>query len=45
MAVGAYFALGAVVLASRLLFPNIKQVAAVEQPIPHNDEQELPKAA
>jgi phage shock protein PspC (stress-responsive transcriptional regulator) len=45
MAVGAYFALGALVLVSRLLFPNVRQAVAVEQPVPHNDEQELPKAA
>ena len=28
IAIGAYFALGAVVLASRLLFPNLKQASA-----------------
>jgi phage shock protein PspC (stress-responsive transcriptional regulator) len=45
IAIGVYFALGAVVLASRLLFPNVRQVQAVEQPAAHNDEQELRKAA
>ena len=47
MALGAYFALGAVVLLSRLLFPNSRQVegAAIEQAAPANEERELAEAA
>ena len=46
MAFGTYFALGAVVLASRLLFPRPKDgpVAAV-QAEPANEQRELAKAA
>jgi phage shock protein PspC (stress-responsive transcriptional regulator) len=49
IAFGAYFALGAVVLVSRLVFPNRKSAsapAAVEQPAPAaNEQRELAKAA
>ena len=45
MAIGAYFALGALVLASRMLFPNVTQVAAVDQAEPANEQNELRKAA
>ena len=49
MAVGAYFALGVVVLASRLLFPKVAPAAAVDaQAVPANDpakQDELPIAA
>ena len=47
-AFGAYFALGAVVLASRLLFPDRKTstAASVKQPnIAANEQNELAKAA
>ena len=48
-AFGAYFALGAIVLASRLLFPDRKASAklSVEQPAaaPANEQNELAKAA
>ena len=46
-AIAAYFALGLVVLASRLLFPKAKTVAAVqaETPAAANEQQELAKAA
>jgi len=45
MAIAAYFALGAAVLVSRLLFPRPKNVAPVEQAEPANEERELKKAA
>jgi phage shock protein C len=48
IAIGAYFALGAVVLASRLLFPQAKaaQVASKQQvPVAANEQRELAKAA
>ena len=45
VALGAYLALGAVVLASRLLFPKRSSSAASEAPASVNDERELPKAA
>jgi phage shock protein PspC (stress-responsive transcriptional regulator) len=48
MAVGAYFALGAVVLASRLLFPKAKAISAssVEAaPVPANEQREFAQAA
>jgi phage shock protein PspC (stress-responsive transcriptional regulator) len=45
MAIGAYFVLGAVVLASRLLFPNVKQVTAADQSEPANEQQEFREAA
>ena len=47
-AVVAYFALGAVVLASRLLFPKAKAEAvpqAAEQPAAVNEQREYAKAA
>ena len=47
MAFGVYFALGAVVLGSRLLFPKAKTVSveAHEQPVAANEQRELAKAA
>ena len=48
MAIGAYFALGGVVLLSRLLFPKptVAEVGAgAEQPVAANEQQELAKAA
>ena len=47
MAIGAYFALGAVVLLSRLLFPRPKSesTAAAEQTAAANEEAELAEAA
>jgi phage shock protein PspC (stress-responsive transcriptional regulator) len=48
MALGAYFALGALVLASRLLFPKAKPVEAgsVEtEPTAANEQREFAKAA
>ena len=48
MAIGAYFALGGVVLISRLLFPKPNAAAietGVEQPAAANEQQELAKAA
>ena len=48
IAIGAYFALGAVVFGSRLLFPKAKIVGdelAPEQPAAANAEPELAKAA
>ena len=48
MAIGAYLALGAVVLVSRLLFPRPKAVNAetmVERPAAANEQAELAKAA
>jgi phage shock protein PspC (stress-responsive transcriptional regulator) len=44
-AIGAYFALGAVVLASRMLFPKAKVAPAAETPAVTHDEHELAKAA
>ena len=44
-AIGAYFALGAVVLASRLLFPKAKVPASAQMPQVEHDEHELAKAA
>jgi phage shock protein C len=46
-AFGAYFALGAIVLASRLLFPDRKASthASVAQPAAANEQNELAKAA
>ena len=47
-AFGAYFALGAIVLASRLLFPDRKaSKVSVDQPAaaPANEQNELAKAA
>ena len=46
IAFGAYFALGAAVLASRLLFPRSKTApVAVVQAEPANEQRELAKAA
>jgi phage shock protein PspC (stress-responsive transcriptional regulator) len=48
MAVAIYFALGAVVLASRLLFPKAKAVesrAILSEPVSANEQSELAKAA
>jgi phage shock protein PspC (stress-responsive transcriptional regulator) len=44
-AIGLYFALGAVVLASRLLFPRPKASPAAEIPAIEHEEHELAKAA
>lgn len=47
-AIATYFALGGVVLVSRLLFPRSKAVSsaqAVDQPIVANEQRELAKAA
>ena len=48
LAIGVYFALGAIVFGSRLLFPKAKQVVEQvmsEQPSPANEQRELAKAA
>lgn len=46
LAIGAYLALGVVVLASRLLFPKAKDATVVgEQPAPAKEEREFAKAA
>ena len=48
MAIGAYFALGGIVLLSRLLFPTPKDVAAEQvtaRPATANDQTELARAA
>jgi phage shock protein PspC (stress-responsive transcriptional regulator) len=48
LAIAAYFALGAVVLASRLLFPKAKSVqinAASEEAVSANEQREFAKAA
>src|SRR5882757_9097710 len=47
IAIGAYFALGAVVLLSRLLFPQPKQAngAVIDERAPANELRELAKAA
>lgn len=47
-AIGSYFALGLVVLASRLLFPRLKTEAMAfvsEETVPANEQRELAKAA
>jgi phage shock protein PspC (stress-responsive transcriptional regulator) len=45
-AIGGYFALGGVVLLSRLLFPRTKPApVATEQPAPANEQREIAKAA
>jgi hypothetical protein len=47
-AFGAYFALGAIVLASRLLFPDrnaATKASIVAQPAAANEQNELAKAA
>ncbi|MFL6764737.1 MAG: PspC domain-containing protein [Sphingomicrobium sp.] len=48
IAFAAYFALGAAVLASRLLFPHAKSAtvkAITAEPAAANEQRELPKAA
>jgi phage shock protein PspC (stress-responsive transcriptional regulator) len=48
LAIAAYFALGAVVFASRLLFPKAKSVqinAASEEAVSANEQREFAKAA
>ena len=45
IAIGTYFALGAVVLASRLLFPKEKASTVAETPAVIHEEPELLKAA
>jgi phage shock protein C len=47
MAIGAYFALGAIVLLSRLIFPKAKMegVGVNEGAAPANEQRELAKAA
>jgi phage shock protein PspC (stress-responsive transcriptional regulator) len=48
IAIAAYFGLGAVVFASRMLFPKTKTASgdvAIERPIAANEERELAKAA
>ena len=45
MAIGAYFALGAVVLVSRVLFPDVNQAAATDQAPAANEQQEYQQAA
>ena len=48
VAIGTYFALGVIVLASRLLFPKATTAAAnmvPEQPVAANEPTELAKAA
>ena len=45
IAIGTYFALGVVVLASRLLFPKPKAAIAADEPAVANEERELAKAA
>src|SRR3954447_18096577 len=50
IAISAYFGLGAVVMASRLLFPKAKaetvsDEALEEQNVPANEQRELKKAA
>ena len=44
-AIGGYFALGAVVLASRFFFPKPKTSTATEIPAVEHDNHELAKAA
>lgn len=46
LAIGAYLALGLVVLASRLFFPKAKAAPAIsEQSAPANEEREFARAA
>ena len=46
LAIGAYLGLGAVVLASRWLFPSAKRTPVLsEQPVVANEQRELAKAA
>ena len=44
-AIGGYFALGAVVLASRFFFPKPKASTVIEAPAVENEDHELAKAA
>ena len=44
-AIGAYFALGAVVLASRFFFPKPKTSTVAEAPAVEHEDHELAKAA
>lgn len=44
-AIGIYLALGAVVLASRLLFPDVIGTTAVEPAATHVESEQLPLAA
>ncbi|HEX3676024.1 MAG TPA: PspC domain-containing protein [Sphingomicrobium sp.] len=44
-AIGAYFALGAIVLASRFFFPKSKTSTAAEAPAVEREDHELAKAA
>ena len=44
-AIGAYLALGLIVLASRLIFPKPRTTIARETPQSVDERQELPKAA
>lgn len=45
LAVGAYFALGAVVLASRFFFPKPKNSTVIDAPAVEHESHELAKAA
>ena len=45
IAIGTYFALGLVVLVSRLVFPKPKATAATVEAAPVNEQRELAKAA
>ena len=45
LAIGAYLALGAVVLASRLFFPKPKTSTVIEAPAVEHESQGLAKAA
>jgi phage shock protein PspC (stress-responsive transcriptional regulator) len=46
IALGTYFGLGVIVLASRLLFPKAKKVEAVKaEPVTANEPRELAEAA
>ena len=46
LAIGTYFALGALVLASRMLFPRVKATeTVVERPEAENEQTEYAKAA
>ena len=46
VALGTYFGLGAIVLASRLLFPKAKKAeVAKAEPVSANEQRELAKAA
>ena len=46
IALGTYFGLGVIVLASRLLFPKAKKVGTVKaEPVTANEQRELAEAA